>query len=395
MPFETAAGLASFDLASGVAVPSVSPILYDLIYKDRDRAFLSRIVDGPAVPNVKFSWWERALRPASITTNEGAQTSAADVTITVTAGHADRIVIGAVLMDESDVVAENAERMIVTAIAGNDLTVTRGYGGTTASTHENQWKARIVALPAQEMSSSGLDLLRAPSELSNFTQILRRDLKSSRSSQGVLAWVGYHINAKRLQEKMVEIRDELEQIALFGVDNTTTPAGSDTQLRTTGGFLDFADKAGANVDTTAYTGQTAANLKAKIDDAAKFLVENGGDPNFVLASAKIFGTIMDLDQDKVRFEVNDGVRGAVVSAIRTKYGPMLDLVYDRWFPNRRLCVGDYRKASMRVFSNGGMPHIEQLAKVKDGDEFMIIGELGFQWENGPDANYFYRDIQVA
>ena len=392
MAFETAAGLATFDLASGSVVPSVTPGLYDLIYKDRDRAFLSRIADGPAIPNVQFSWWERALRPMIVQTNEGATFTAGDVTLTVAAANADRIVVGAVLADEASL---GGERMIVTAISGNDLTVVRGYGGTTATTHADQFKARIVALPAQENSTSGLDLLRAPSEIKNYTQIVRRDLKSSRSSQGVQTYPGYHLDAKRLQEKLEEIRDEMEQFSLFGVPAASSPAGSDTVLRTTGGFLNFVDKAGANVDSTAYTGQTSQDLKDKIDSAAKFLVENGGDPNFVLAGSTIFGGIMDLDSDKVRFEVNDGVRGSVVTAIRSKYGPVLDLVMDRWFASKFLCVGDYRKNSLRIFANDGMPHIEELAKTSDGKNFMVIGELGFEFVNGPDANYLYKDIVLA
>ena len=392
MAFETAAGLASFDLASGTIVPSVSPGLYDLIYRDRDRAFLSRIADGPAVPNVSFEWWERALRPMTVTMNEGGQISAVDTTLTVVAGHADRIVIGAVLADEASL---SGERVIVTAISGNDLTVTRGYGGTTATTHAQNSVWRIIALPAQENSTSGLDLLRHPSKKTNYTQIVRRDLKASRSSQGVQTYPGYHLNAKRLQEKLEEIRDEMEQFALYGVPAASSPAGSDTVLRTTGGFFYFVDAAGPNVDSTVYTAQTPQDLKDKADSAVKWLIENGGDPNFLLAGSTIFGALMDLDADKVRFQVNDGVRGSVVTALRSKYGPSLDLVMDRWFPAKHLCVGDYRKIRMRVFANGGMPHIEELAKTSDGMNFMIIGELGFQFENGADANYLYKDISVA
>lgn len=390
MAFETAAGLASFDITAGQPVPSVSPILYDLIYKDRDRAFLSRILDGPSVANVKYTWWERQLRPATVTATAVAIT-AAQTSLPLAAGHGGRLVVGAVLMDESGVPAENAERIIVTLIATDTLTVERGYGGTTANAHDASSIFRIVGLPAQEFSSSGLDLLRHPSEKENFTQIFRRDLKASRSGQGTQTYSGYHLSARRLQEKLVEIRDELEQTSLFGVKNATTPAGSDTQLRTTGGLIQFATK----IDSTARTNQTSADLKKLIDESAKDLLELGSDPNFVMAGGDIFGKLMDLDADQVRFDVNDGVRGSVVTAIRTKFGGVLDLVYDRWFPKRYLCVGDYRKMQMRLFANGGMPHIEQLAKTKDGDEFMIIGELGFQVENGADAFEVYKDIQVA
>jgi hypothetical protein len=394
LAFETAAGLATFDLGAGTVVPSVAPGLYDLIYKDRDRSFLSRIRDGDAVPNTEFSWWERTLRPMNVQADaDDLDAPGVETALTLVAGHASRIVIGAVLVDESD----PTERLQVTDISGAVLTLTRGFGGSTKIAHGASATYRIVALPAQENSTSGLDLLRHPSEVTNYTQILRRDLKASRSSQGVQTYPGYHLNAKRLQEKLEEIRDEMEQFAIFGVPAAATPAGSDTVIRSTGGFLWFVmgqGTPGANVDSAVYAGQTAADLKDKMDAAAKAVQDAGGDANFLLASGDIFGTIMDLDSDKVRFEVTDGVRGSIVTAIRTKYGALLEPVYDRWFPTKYLCVGDYRKNAWRMFSNGGVPHVEELAKTSDGMNFMIIGEGGLQFENAEEANYLYSDVSV-
>jgi hypothetical protein len=386
MAFESVAGLASFDIVAGQRVPNVSPILYDLIYRDRDRAFLSRVADGPTVDNTEFSWWERSLRPQNVT-DASAGINATATTLPLVSGHAARIVEGAILMDE----AKPKERIQVTAISGDTLTITRGYGGTTAETHAAGASWRIVALPTQEMSSVGLDLLRHPSEKKNYTQIFRRDLKASRSSQGTRTYSGYQLSSVRLMEKMTEIRDELQQVALFGVPNSTVPLGSDTALRTTGGLLHYV----TNVDNTAYTGQTSATLKARLDTIAKELVEKGGDPNFFLAGADIFGAIMDLDANLIRFEVNDGLRGAVVTAVRTKFGPILEPVYDRWFPTTWLCVGDYRLVQMRLFAVGGAPHIEQLAKTKDGIEYMVIGELGFQVSNGGDAFKLLTGLALA
>jgi len=388
LAFETAAGLASFDLSAGQVVPSVTPGLYDLIYKDWDRSFLSRISDGPSVDNTKFTWSERTQRPMVVVADaDDLDAPGVETALTVAAGHAGRIVEGAILMDEAD----PTERLQVTAIAAPVLTVTRGYGGTTLTAHAADASYRIISMPAQEMSSTGLDLLRVPSEVSNYTQIFRRDLKASRSGQGLKTYSGYHLSAKRLQEKLEEIRDELEQTALFEVANATTPLGSDVQLRTTGGLFSFV----TNIDATGYVNQSADDLKALIDAAGKELMEAGTDPNFVMAGGDIFGAIMDLDKEGIRYTLNDGVRGAQVKAIRTKYGPVLDLVYDRWLPSAWLCVGDYRKIQQRLFANGGTPHIEQLAKTKDGEEFMIIGELGYQVENGAEAFKLFSNVSVA
>ena len=70
--------------------------------------------------------------------NEGAQYSATDTTLTVTDG--SKFAVAQTILIES-------EQLYITAIATNDLTVTRGVNGTTAATHADSTDISLYKYP--------------------------------------------------------------------------------------------------------------------------------------------------------------------------------------------------------------------------------------------------------
>src|SRR5207302_4236267 len=74
------------------------------------------------------------------------------------------LTVGAVLQDETLGNFFSGEQIQVTGITGTTLTITRGYGGTTATTHTNGAIWRIINLPIPEGSGLGADQsrVRAP-----------------------------------------------------------------------------------------------------------------------------------------------------------------------------------------------------------------------------------------
>ena len=70
--------------------------------------------------------------------NEGAQFSATDTTLTVTDG--SKFAVGQTILIDS-------EQIYITAIAINDLTVTRGVNGTTAASHADSTDINIYRYP--------------------------------------------------------------------------------------------------------------------------------------------------------------------------------------------------------------------------------------------------------
>ena len=108
-------------------------------------------------------WQNKVLTSNVITINEGAEYSNSDVTLTVNNG---------ALVLVNDVLVIEEEQLLITAISTHDLTVVRGYNGTTASAHDDGTNISVyhngtitgspdtILLP--EGTTSGKDILGFP-----------------------------------------------------------------------------------------------------------------------------------------------------------------------------------------------------------------------------------------
>jgi len=109
------------------------------------------------------TWSNKVLTSNVITINEGAEYSDSDVTLTVNNG---------ALVSVNDVLVIDNEELLVTSISTHNLTVTRGYNGTTATAHDNGANISVyhngtvagspdtILLP--EGTTSGKDILGFP-----------------------------------------------------------------------------------------------------------------------------------------------------------------------------------------------------------------------------------------
>jgi hypothetical protein len=138
---------------------------------------LIKVAEQPA-RNVKHEWNEDIMQPTQ-DVMPGNQL-VGDVSITVTTGTSFAV----------NDVWENAttdERFLVTAIAANVLTVTRGVGGTaTAMTTGDV--LRLVARPKLQGTTAGNDAYQLPTVAFNYTQIFDRTAQVSRTAQNVLMY---------------------------------------------------------------------------------------------------------------------------------------------------------------------------------------------------------------
>ena len=109
------------------------------------------------------TWSNKVLTSNVVTINEGAEYSDSDVTLTVNNG---------ALVSVNDVLVIDNEELLVTSISTHNLTVTRGYNGTTATAHDNGANISVyhngtingspdtILLP--EGTTSGKDILGFP-----------------------------------------------------------------------------------------------------------------------------------------------------------------------------------------------------------------------------------------
>lgn len=170
------------------------------------------------------------------------------------------------------------EIMRVTSIDGNDLTVTRGYGGTSATGMDTDTIIRLISRPKAEGSDPGYDAVSEPSAEYNYTQIFDRTAKISKS-----AVAGEHLVLDDIVDFHVKHHLELLQIemnaaAIYGRRYANT--GDASIPRTLGGLLYFIDQENGNVIDK----ETAALAADDLNDLIEMIAADGGKPNVLLCN---------------------------------------------------------------------------------------------------------------
>ncbi len=130
----------------------------------------------------------------------------------------------------------STEMLLVTAVAGNVLTVTRQYGGSTPFTLTNSKKLIIVGNAAFEGSSALTARTTLRQRRQNYTQIFTATVDVSGSMQaarkvGVADEIDY-----QKQERMRELLRDLENVVINGIAPSATQQGSASVRRSMNGL---------------------------------------------------------------------------------------------------------------------------------------------------------------
>ncbi len=176
-------------------------------------------------------WLEDTLLPNSDRINDASIGSPTTET-TFTVANGDRFRAGDQIR-----VTTSREVMLVTAVSGNDLTVTRGYGGTTAEGLVNGDALVILGNAALEGGDAPEARFTNRSRKSNATQIFtaKVEVSGSQLASRQLALADELDHQK--QERLRELVRDLENCVINGVSNATTPLGSGSVRRTMRGIL--------------------------------------------------------------------------------------------------------------------------------------------------------------
>lgn len=329
----------SFDNASGMDIRDVSPILLAALNSKHD--LISRIKVGAPVTNRKAEWIEQSLNPGKVTAGEAMDNS--ETTFTLASGHGSRVKVGDLLIPTE---AGKTEVMQVTAISGDDLTVTRGYGSTSAETHSDAKDFRI--LPAnQEGSSAGADRTRQRSSRYNYTQIFDIDVLLSDTALNT-AW--YNVPDEFLnsiQHRTIEIRDRMSDAVLNGIIGA---APGDSAYGTMGGIIEYVS-ANSNAKDTSTTTLTYDALS----DVVGTIYDNGNtDGNFVVAVPRSqYEVIANWPDSQIRrqYGPNGQAYGGFVDKIVTKQGIYADVVLEPFMPASNLLVLDTNRVEINPMQN--------------------------------------------
>lgn len=224
-----------------------------------------------AYEGYKMGWLDMRVDATSSTTT--AQALAAATTIAVADGTKFRAGMTASPAGSDEVV-------LITAVSGNNLTVVRGFGSTTAADIASGAVLTIDSVGREENSTAQNDGIFQPDALENYFQTMDTAVEFSRRALATLQFGNTNDLTFQLSERIKQLTTQLDRALVRGRKATAT-VGSNT-VTYTGGLRYFLDQAGA-----IKTDNSAAALTLDAINAINAeIVARGGTANTIAVGIK-------------------------------------------------------------------------------------------------------------
>jgi len=310
-------------------------------------------------PHTKVEWIEDTREPLAVGLNTAMSNSV--TTSVLLAADANKVQVGQILL-----FADGAEQMWVSAVAsdGVTLTVSRGYGGTTATAQvvNNNTAIEILGIARLEGAESHGLGYTVRSTNYNHTQIMQREVKVSRS-QNQISQYGIREEFDYQSNKAIP---HLMRLIEKGVYKGTRSAGSSAAPRSFGGLGTF-------VTNNAINSGSAAVTQAKFENALKAAYLDGGKPSKAFVSPTNMQVIKNFydSANFLRVDTKEKTVGMTIEKIITPYGTV-DLIMDRWAPDSTIYILDPEHVGFITY----YPFTsEPLAKTGDYQRGEVVGEF--------------------
>ncbi|QVY62983.1 SU10 major capsid protein [Cytobacillus gottheilii] len=328
-----------------------------LLLNPHQTPLLAMLGFGNSVTQVEHNWFEDEMFA-----DESTATAAADAiatTISVAKGEAFRA---------GHVVKIGEELLKVTAVSGNDLTVTRGYANTTAGAVESGAKVEVQFVEGAEGSDAREGRYKPRVRKSNITQIFDETVEISGTAAAVNSYGIDDMYEYEKQKKQLELALQLEKALINGIKYENGVVRQMDGLRNLIKSNVF-DLAGADLTIDA------------IGDAFQAIYSKGGFKNGqsyeIIVPAKQKRVVSKFDKDLVRVNQGENTRGTVVNFLTTDFGEFPVSINDNLAADEVLIV-DKNRATIRPLQSREFSH-EYLGKKGDYLQGMIVGEYTLEF----------------
>ena len=288
--------------------------------------------------------------------------------------------------------------MLVVAVntGTNVLTVTRGYGATTAATLADDMTLHILGNAALEGDDAPDARFTNRVRRQNYTQIFTASVEVSGSMQAAAAYgVADEVDYQK-QERMRELLRDLENCVINGVAPGANQQGSSTVRRSMNGIL-------RSIDTNAFQpGQgPIPDGDGTNDDGLTEEVLNAALRAVWEQSSGVVDTIVVPGSQKRRINAfatgsrsympDDRTYSDMVSVYESDFG-VCRVVLSRWVPPDALLLLDSSRVSVMPLQ-GRSFHYKPLAATGDSIAGQVIGEYTLEFKN-ENAHAVLRGLAV-
>ena len=376
MPFS---GKATY--TAGATLPEIAEDVSDII--TLVSPFETPLLDHLGDPQREASstvheWLEDALLPNSDAVDDGSLSNPTTLT-TFTVENGDRFRVGDQIR-----LRGKGEIMLVTGVSGDDLTVTRQYGGTSAVSVVDDDPIDILGNAALEGDDAPAARFAARSRKQNYTQIFTSSIEVS-GSQLAASTIGVADEMDwQKQERLRELLRDLENCVINGIAPAATQQGSATVRRTMNGIIPL-------IDTNIYQvgsgpipagGGTGEDLLTEdVLNAALRAVWGGssGRIDTIVCNGFQKRRINSFIASSQRFSMRDTAFKQMVDVYESDFG-VCRVVLSRWAPADTILLLD--SSRIAVMPLGGRAfHFKPLAATGDAESGQVIGEYTLEFRN--------------
>ncbi len=356
------------------AIRQASPVLLSLL----------RI--GAAASNVKHEWLEDKLAPKSDAINNAAGYLANATEIVV--DDESKFEVGMLIAAEG-----SFEVMKVTAVTANThtLTVTRGYGSSTAAALSDNQVIKIISKPRLQGTDPGDDAGQEPSVEYNYTQIFDRTAKVSRTGQiikkyGIEDALNYEVSVQ-----MDQLMRDLNNSLIYG-RRVASSAGVPSSM---GGLLQFLAQTGANKSDASAADLTPTMLNNLLES----IYTDGGKPSILLCNTMQARKITAFNSSTSNYTVQQDSKIAGNQVIRfmgdLPMGVITDIVVDINMPRDVVMILDPSRLELNPLD--GSAFKDEDARLPGADYFArrILGEYTMTVKNAKEAHGMLYNLKTT
>lgn len=330
-----------------------------LLLNPHQTPMISLVGFGESVSQVERQWFEDEMY-ADETTLAGALTDAA-TTVSVADGS---------IFEAKHVIKIGEELALITSVNGNELTVTRGYAGTTPAAATTGAKVEFQFVEGVEGADARKARFKARKRVSNLTQIFDESISISGTAAATSEYGIDDLYEYEKQKKLLELALQLEKAVINGVKYES----ADGKVRQMGGIRQF-------IKTNVFDAAGAALSLNKLGDAFQAIYEAGGfatGGNYkIIVGAKQKRALSAADADKVSITRQDNGRGQVVDHFLSDFGAAEILLNNNLAPDEVLII-DANRVSIKPLQGRDFSHTYMGAK-GDYIEGQIVGEFTLEF----------------
>lgn len=347
---------------------STSPLLMALGWPDR----LVRC------HSTKVEWKQAALRANGSTVPLGFTAGAGS--FAVAAGEGSRFRINDLIQADG-----SREIMLVTNVVTDTLTVTRGYGGTTAALGlANVRVLRLSNVKDESPSLTAVQTDRVAKD--NYTQEFKDSADVSDSMQNVELHAGIE---DELDFQVTEIQQNLlrdiAHAVIRGIRKAASPEGATGSGRTMDGLLNLI----TGSDAARFAAGGAALDEAQLNTMLQDVWGKGGNPTILAASPDQKRALSAIIEGRTRWAASDHAAGVKVDRFQSDFGD-LEVILDYFVPTDVVLALDPTRIALRKLDKTGRMNpfeVTDLARTTSSTQKLVRAEYSLEIHNGDDGGH--------